>query len=43
VHQNIFSIGDVCLTSVNEEKTVYPLKVCAEICAENIKRMASGN
>ena len=23
---NIFCIGDACLTSINEEKTVYPLK-----------------
>lgn len=23
---NIFSVGDVCLTPANEEKTVFPLK-----------------
>lgn len=39
VYANIFSLGDVCLTSVNEEKTIYPLKVCAEICAQNIIKM----
>lgn len=26
VYENIFAFGDVCLTSVNEEKSIYPLK-----------------
>lgn len=39
----MFSIGDICLTKVNEEKTVYPLKKCAEICAKNIIKLASGD
>ncbi len=42
VYENIFSIGDVCLTSVNEEKSIYPLKVCLEVCAKNIIKVASG-
>jgi hypothetical protein len=30
-------LGDCCLTSANEEKTVNPAITCAEICAHNIK------
>ena len=42
VYENIFCIGDACITPSNEEKTVYPLKQCARICADNIIAMASG-
>jgi hypothetical protein len=31
------------LTSVNEEKSIYPLKVCSEVCATNLIKLASGN
>jgi len=37
VFENIYSVGDCCLTRLNEEKTVVPAKACAEICAYNIK------
>lgn len=36
VYENIFAVGDVCLTRLNEEKTIIPLKECAKICANNI-------
>ena len=38
--ENIFSLGDACLTSLNEEKTLYPMRQCAKICAQNIKLLA---
>ncbi len=41
-YMNIFALGDIALTSVNEEKTIYPLKQCAKIVAENIQLLASG-
>ena len=43
VYNNIFSVGDCCLTKANEEKTVVPAKTCAEICANNIKSLTEGN
>ncbi len=39
---NIFALGDVAQTALNEEKTVYPLKKCAKIVAENIRTLANG-
>jgi len=38
---NIFSIGDVCLASVNEEKSVVSLYTFSEIVAHNIKLLSS--
>ncbi|CDW86381.1 pyridine nucleotide-disulphide oxidoreductase family protein [Stylonychia lemnae] len=43
VFENIFCIGDVAQTSLNEEKTVYPLKQCANICAQNIITLTDCN
>lgn len=43
MYENIYSVGDVCLTSVNEEKSIFPLKACLEICAANIIKAAQGN
>jgi len=40
---NIFAVGDCCLTRINEEKTVLPAKLCAEVVAENIKKESIGN
>ena len=40
---NIFSIGDCSLNRVNEEKTVVPARMCAEICALNIKYLNEKN
>ncbi len=42
VFDNIFAIGDCCLTKVNEEKTVLPAKMSADICAKNINLMTDG-
>eukprot|EP00347_Sterkiella_histriomuscorum_P010740 403375101 len=39
--QNIFCFGDAAQTSVNEEKTVFPLKICSEICAKNIRALST--
>ena len=41
VFDNIFCIGDVCLSSAHEEKTIFPLRQCSKICAHNIKAMSS--
>jgi NADH dehydrogenase FAD-containing subunit len=43
IFSNIFAIGDCCLTRVNEEKTVLPAKLCADVAAENIKRLSLVN
>jgi NADH dehydrogenase FAD-containing subunit len=43
VFDNIFAIGDCCLTKLNEEKTVQPAKICAEMCAKNIRLLAQGD
>jgi hypothetical protein len=40
-YSNIFALGDCCLTYVNEEKTVTPIKICAEILANNICTLAN--
>lgn len=42
IHKNIFCIGDVNLSRVNEEKGVLPAKTGAEICAHNILEMIHG-
>lgn len=42
VFPNIFCIGDCSLTPANEEKTVYPAKICASIAASNIQRLNDG-
>mmetsp|Transcript_44388 Transcript_44388/g.43056 ORF Transcript_44388/g.43056 Transcript_44388/m.43056 type:complete len:81 (-) Transcript_44388:365-607(-) len=36
IYRNIFSLGDVCLTNLNEEKTIYPLKEMAKTVIKNI-------
>jgi hypothetical protein len=41
VYSNIFAFGDCCLTHVNEEKTVTPIKICAKILANNISTLAN--
>lgn len=43
VFDNIFAIGDCCLTKLNEEKTVLPARMCADICSKNIRLLTSGN
>lgn len=39
---NIFAFGDVCLTSLNEEKNIVALKALAEYVFKNICQLASG-
>eukprot|EP00350_Pseudokeronopsis_sp_OXSARD2_P008133 CAMPEP_0170552598 /NCGR_PEP_ID=MMETSP0211-20121228/10475_1 /TAXON_ID=311385 /ORGANISM="Pseudokeronopsis sp., Strain OXSARD2" /LENGTH=157 /DNA_ID=CAMNT_0010860415 /DNA_START=843 /DNA_END=1313 /DNA_ORIENTATION=- len=41
VFENIFCLGDACLTSANEEKSVTPLKQCVDICFNNILNVAT--
>ena len=41
VYENIFCLGDACLTSANEEKSVTPLKQCVDICFNNILNIAT--
>lgn len=43
VYNNIFSYGDVCLTSTNEEKSIMPIAMNTGIVASNIAKVASGN
>mmetsp|Transcript_3303 Transcript_3303/g.2257 ORF Transcript_3303/g.2257 Transcript_3303/m.2257 type:complete len:155 (+) Transcript_3303:643-1107(+) len=40
--KNVFCVGDVCQTALNEEKSIYPLKEMASIAAHNIKALANG-
>eukprot|EP00350_Pseudokeronopsis_sp_OXSARD2_P001473 CAMPEP_0170565870 /NCGR_PEP_ID=MMETSP0211-20121228/79462_1 /TAXON_ID=311385 /ORGANISM="Pseudokeronopsis sp., Strain OXSARD2" /LENGTH=133 /DNA_ID=CAMNT_0010886859 /DNA_START=619 /DNA_END=1020 /DNA_ORIENTATION=+ len=42
-YRNIFSLGDVCLTSLNEEKAIYPLKEMAKIVVHNIIALGQGS
>ena len=37
---NVFSLGDVCLTRADEEKTIPPLYVLAPILANNLVNLA---
>ena len=36
VFTNIFSLGDVCLTRANEEKSIVPINMLSSIVANNI-------
>ncbi len=42
MRENIFAFGDVCLTSLNEEKTVPGLKFLSEYLYKNLVQHASG-
>lgn len=43
VYENIYCVGDICQTSRNEEKSVFPLRLCADVAASNIIKHAGGN
>lgn len=40
---NIFSVGDVCLTRADEEKNVPPLYILAPIVAHNLIALSKDN
>jgi hypothetical protein len=42
VFENIFAVGDVCLTRADEEKAVFPLRICAGVASQNMLKIASG-
>ena len=38
---NIFAIGDVCLTRINEAKSVIPINMMVDALASNIRILSS--
>jgi len=42
LYPNIFAVGDVCLTFLNEEKAILALKIMAGIVAKNIMALGHG-
>ncbi len=40
--ENIFAFGDVCLTSLNEPKTVASIKLLSEFIVTNLISLANG-
>jgi hypothetical protein len=42
LRENIFAFGDVCLTSLNEPKTVASIKLLSEFIVANLKSLALG-
>jgi hypothetical protein len=41
IYNNMFCFGDACLTHLDEEKSIYPIRECAKIVAYNIKTMVT--
>ena len=41
-YQNIFALGDCCVTPAKEEKTVAPISIQSKIIAENMKLLEKG-
>jgi hypothetical protein len=37
IFENIYCFGDACLTHLDEEKSLYPIRQCAQIVAKNIR------